>query len=76
MPPSKARKLLSGNAFQWKSLVYGKKRQFQTGRNTKLIEDVAEVVFHRIFADLEVFSDLYVRVAGYDRRDNFEFARS
>ena len=55
-------------------MIHGKQRQFEACRNSQLVEDVAEVMFHRIFADLEVFGDFLVGKAGHDGGNDFEFA--
>src|SRR5580698_8387153 len=53
-----------GDGLQGQGLIDGKQGEFQASGNPQLVEDIAEMVFDRVLADLEVFCDLLVGVSG------------
>ena len=40
-------------------MIHCKKRQFQAGRDTQFIENVAEVMLYCVFGDFEIGGDLF-----------------
>src|SRR5262249_43315103 len=47
-----------------------KESEFQTSRNPQFVENVAEMVFCRVFSDFEVFGDFLVGISGHNFRNN------
>ena len=56
-------------------MVKGEERQLEAARHAHFAEDVGQVPLHGIFAERELLRDLFVRVAGDDRRDDLLLAR-
>ena len=44
------------------------------GRDTQLVEDIAEVVLHSIFFDVAMLGNLLIRIAVYHGGNNFQLA--
>ena len=55
-------------------MVYGEKGQLEPRRHAELVEDVGKVMLDSLLADGEFLGDVFVGVAGDDRRDDFELA--
>ena len=53
----------------------GEEREFQSGRNAGLIEDIRQMPFHRFFADAELLGDVAIAAAFHDAAHHFQLAR-
>ena len=56
------------------AVVNGVKCELQPVRNSQLIENIVQVVFDCLFADEELFPDLFISIALCDELHNFFFA--
>src|SRR6266403_4760077 len=59
---------------QMQTFVDRVERQFQAVRNAELVEDVVEMVLHRLLADEHLFGHLFVLVPLRDQGDDFALA--
>ncbi len=62
-------------AVQMQPLVDRVQRQFQTVGNAQLVEDVVQMVLHRLLADEHLLGHFFVLVALRHQRDDFALAR-
>ena len=60
---------------QMQALVDGVERQFQAVGNAQLVEDVVQMVLHRLLADEHLLGHFLVLVALRHQRDDFALAR-
>jgi hypothetical protein len=51
----------------------GEQRQFQTGGNAGLVEDIRQVPLHGLFADAELLGDITIAATLDDATDHFQF---
>jgi hypothetical protein len=56
------------------AVMYGVQRQFEPVRNSQLVENIVEVVFDCLFANEELFPDLFIPVTLCDQLHDFFFA--
>jgi hypothetical protein len=62
--------------FKRQSMIHREHSQLQAGEDTKLVEDIAEVVLHRIPGDFEALRNFAVRIPGNNRRNYVQLALS
>jgi len=62
--------MVLGARFRGQCAIDRKQSQFQAGRNAQFIENVAQMVFHGIFADSESVRDVFIGPSGDRRRDD------
>src|ERR1700680_2801068 len=64
----------SGNWLQGQGLIDCKQCEFQTSGDSEFVEDIAEVMLHRVFADFEVLRCLLIGITSNHGRNNLQFA--